>query len=359
MPVYIVHLSAREALDEVRDARDRGVDGLRRDLPAVPVPLARRPRQRVRGRQVRVLAAAPAEGPLGRALERASSRTTSRSSRPTTARSTSRARRSSAGATSARSPTACPASRTGSTCSTTAASSAAGSPGSAGSRSSRPRRPSCSGCTRARASVGVGADADLVVYDPNRDAHDLGRRPTTWTSTTRATRAARSRAASDVVLSRGSVIVRDGAVHRPQGPRHVRQALARRLRPAGLRPRDHDAPDAPHPCRARPRWPRSRELVRDVAVDARRPGVCIDDLVQAVDEAATNVIVHGYDGAPGLDRGQPSSVDGDELVDHARGRRARRSTRRSCPEPDLTRPARASPARRDGHPPDAPGDGLD
>ena len=35
-------------------------------------------------------------------------------------------------------------------------------------------------------------------------------RPTTWTSTTRATRAGRSRARSDVVLSRGSVIVRDG-----------------------------------------------------------------------------------------------------------------------------------------------------
>ena len=36
------------------------------------------------------------------------------------------------------------------------------------------------------------------------------RRPTTWTSTTRATRAARSRAGRDIVLSRGSVVVRDG-----------------------------------------------------------------------------------------------------------------------------------------------------
>ncbi len=69
-PVYIVHLSAREALAEVRAARDRGAPRLRRDLPAVPVPVARRPGQRVRGGQVRVLAAAPHEGPLGRPVER-------------------------------------------------------------------------------------------------------------------------------------------------------------------------------------------------------------------------------------------------------------------------------------------------
>ncbi len=37
-PVYIVHLSAREALNEVRRARDEGLPGLRGDLPAVPLP---------------------------------------------------------------------------------------------------------------------------------------------------------------------------------------------------------------------------------------------------------------------------------------------------------------------------------
>ena len=47
-----------------------GRDGLRRDVPAVPVPLARRHGQRLRGRQVRVLAAAAHEGPPGRALDR-------------------------------------------------------------------------------------------------------------------------------------------------------------------------------------------------------------------------------------------------------------------------------------------------
>ena len=39
---------------------------------------------------------------------------------------------------------------------------------SAGWTSSRPGPRSCSGCTRARAPIAVGADADLVVYDPNR-----------------------------------------------------------------------------------------------------------------------------------------------------------------------------------------------
>jgi serine/threonine-protein kinase RsbW len=42
-----------------------------------------------------------------------------------------------------------------------------------------------------------------------------------------------------------------------------------------------------------------RALVRDVAdaCDADEP--CMDDLVQAVDEAVTNVIVHGYRRGPG------------------------------------------------------------
>ena len=42
-----------------------------------------------------------------------------------------------------------------------------------------------------------------------------------------------------------------------------------------------------------------RELVRDVAGACDAPAVCVDDLVQAVDEATTNVIVHGYHGEPG------------------------------------------------------------
>lgn len=42
-----------------------------------------------------------------------------------------------------------------------------------------------------------------------------------------------------------------------------------------------------------------RTLVREVATSCGAPPVCSDDLVQAVDEAATNIIVHGYRGAQG------------------------------------------------------------
>ena len=56
-----------------------------------------------------------------------------------------------------------------------------------------------------------------------------------------------------------------------------------------------------------------RKLVRDVAGACDAPQPCMDDLVQAVDEAATNVIVHGYRGKPGwLDveiSGVPENLD--------------------------------------------------
>ena len=43
----------------------------------------------------------------------------------------------------------------------------------------------------------------------------------------------------------------------------------------------------------------ARALVRTFAIDRGAPEVCVDDLVQAVDEALTNVIRHGYGGRPG------------------------------------------------------------
>jgi serine/threonine-protein kinase RsbW len=42
-----------------------------------------------------------------------------------------------------------------------------------------------------------------------------------------------------------------------------------------------------------------RRFVRERAAAADAPIECLDDLVQAVDEAATNAITHGYRGAPG------------------------------------------------------------
>jgi serine/threonine-protein kinase RsbW len=42
-----------------------------------------------------------------------------------------------------------------------------------------------------------------------------------------------------------------------------------------------------------------RELVRSAADEAAASDACAADMVQAVDEAATNVIVHGHAGRPG------------------------------------------------------------
>ena len=80
-------LLLRRAREGEAGAR-HGPARLRRDLPAVPLPLLRRLRAAgLRGRQVRDVAAAAREVEPGRALEGARRRTTSRSSPPTTARS--------------------------------------------------------------------------------------------------------------------------------------------------------------------------------------------------------------------------------------------------------------------------------
>ena len=99
---------------QLATARDRGQNVVRRDLPAVPVPLrGGHGRARVSRGQVRVLAAAARPRPPGRPVARACAPTTSASCPPTTARSASRSRRSSASGTSPRSRTGCRAWRTG------------------------------------------------------------------------------------------------------------------------------------------------------------------------------------------------------------------------------------------------------
>ena len=147
----------------------RGPERLRRDLPAVPLPVHRQPRRaRLRGRQVRVLHTAAAQGAPGQALAGAAHQRPPGGLHRPLPLLLRRARRSSAGATSRRSPTACRASRTGWTCSTRPSSTGT-SAAAAGSRSPAPPRPGCSASTRKKGTIAPGADADVVIYDPHAE----------------------------------------------------------------------------------------------------------------------------------------------------------------------------------------------
>ena len=96
MPVYIVHLSAtRGAGRGARPPATAGTKAFAETCPQYLFLSLDDIGQRVRGREVRVLAAAARRRTTRTTSGRASSRTTCRSSRPTTARSTSTARRSS------------------------------------------------------------------------------------------------------------------------------------------------------------------------------------------------------------------------------------------------------------------------
>ncbi|HET9084750.1 MAG TPA: ATP-binding protein [Candidatus Limnocylindrales bacterium] len=56
-----------------------------------------------------------------------------------------------------------------------------------------------------------------------------------------------------------------------------------------------------------------RATVRELGAGCQAPPDCIGDLVQAVDEAATNVIRHGYKGEPGaID--MTAELKGDDIV---------------------------------------------
>ena len=79
-----------------------------------------------------------------------------------------------------------------------------------------------------------------------------------------------------------------------------------------------------------------RQLVRDVAGICNTPQPCMDDLVQAVDEATTNVIVHGYRGAPGWVDVAAERVGDRIVVTVSDGAPAFDPT--SVPEPDLSVP---------------------
>jgi anti-sigma regulatory factor (Ser/Thr protein kinase) len=79
-----------------------------------------------------------------------------------------------------------------------------------------------------------------------------------------------------------------------------------------------------------------RAIVRDIASACEAPADCIDDLVQAVDEAATNIIVHGYRGAPGIIEMTAELVADDIVITLADTAPAFDPT--SVPPPDLTVP---------------------
>ena len=79
-----------------------------------------------------------------------------------------------------------------------------------------------------------------------------------------------------------------------------------------------------------------RALVREVAEDADAPPVCLDDLVQAVDEAATNIVVHGYDGRTGAIDVEARLVDDHIVIELADTAPTFDPT--VVPEPDLSIP---------------------
>jgi serine/threonine-protein kinase RsbW len=79
-----------------------------------------------------------------------------------------------------------------------------------------------------------------------------------------------------------------------------------------------------------------RRFVREQAAAADAPPECVDDVVQAVDEAATNVINHGYRGAGGWLEVDVTFEDGRCVVSLEDGAPVFDPT--IVPEPDLATP---------------------
>src|SRR5689334_25310875 len=79
-----------------------------------------------------------------------------------------------------------------------------------------------------------------------------------------------------------------------------------------------------------------RALVLEVAIEGGAPPVCLDDLVQAVDEAATNIVVHGY-GHEGGPIDVDARVEDEHVVIELRDR-APDFDPTVVPEPDLSIP---------------------
>ena len=165
----------REALDRGRGRARPGPERVRRDLPAVPVPDRRGPRARgVRGREVRLLAAAARPASTRPSCGAGCAPTTCRSSRRTTARSASRNRRSSAVGDFSKIPNGLPGVEHRIDLIYQGVVDGEISLAPLGRDRLDHARRGCSACTRRKGVIAPGSDADIVVYDPERDAHPVG-----------------------------------------------------------------------------------------------------------------------------------------------------------------------------------------
>jgi serine/threonine-protein kinase RsbW len=82
-----------------------------------------------------------------------------------------------------------------------------------------------------------------------------------------------------------------------------------------------------------------RGFIREAAAAADAPVDCLDDLVQAVDEAATNTVLHGYRGATGWIE-VSAAVQGEDFVVRLEDG-APEFDPTTFPEPDLSVPPMA------------------
>jgi anti-sigma regulatory factor (Ser/Thr protein kinase) len=80
-----------------------------------------------------------------------------------------------------------------------------------------------------------------------------------------------------------------------------------------------------------------RALVREVALSSNAPPACLDDLVQAVDEAATNIVLHGYERRGGVIDVDARLVDDHIVIELSDTAPTFDPT--TVPEPDLSVPA--------------------
>ena len=224
-PLYVVHVSCKEAIDPIARARAEGWQSLGRDVHAVPVHRRDGAAEaELRRRQVHLHAAAADEGDT-RSISGTRSRTTcSRSSRPTTAPSTGTGRRPSARTTSRRSRTAARESRTASTCCTTSASERAASRWNRFVELVSTNVARSFGLYPRKGTIAPGSDADIVVWDPEK-------RLTISASTNHSNvdynlfEGTEVIGAPEVVLVRGQTIVEgDELVAQPGAGQFVRRA---------------------------------------------------------------------------------------------------------------------------------------